>query len=74
MGGRWGCILPGGAATYAANNTPMSVVYDDATGVTTFDITENSAFEATTKDAAYFRINAKGSGADLIVTVNQEIT
>lgn len=62
------------AAAYAANNTPMSVVYDDATGVTTFDITENSAFEATTKDAAYFRINAKGSGADLIVTVNQEIT
>ena len=62
------------AAAYAANNTPMSVVYDDATGVTTFDITENSAFGATTKDAAYFRINAKGSGADLIVTVNQEIT
>ncbi len=62
------------ASTYATNKTPMSIVYDDATGVTTFDITDNGAFETNIKDAAYFRINAYGKGADLIVTVNQEIT
>lgn len=52
--------------------------YDATTGVTTFDF--SGASSATTgflvriKDAAYFRINAYGKGADLIVTVNEEIT
>lgn len=53
-------------STYA---TSVSVTYDESTGVTTFDITDDS-FQTNT---AYFRINAYGNGADLIVTVNEEI-
>lgn len=55
----------------------VSIVYDSATGVTTIDLSEISS-STTIGDAvinaAYFRLNAKGTGADLIVTVNQEIT
>ena len=50
--------------------------YDATTGVTTFDFsgltTSNSIRQAFEK-ATYFRLNAKGAGADLIVTVNEEI-
>lgn len=55
----------------------MSAVYDESTGVTTIDFSGMSSGNATRaafEQAAYFRINAKGKGADLIVTVNQEIT
>lgn len=49
-----------------------TAAYDDATGVTT--ITFNPDVNDTRfNEAAYFRINAYGKGADLIVTVNQEI-
>ena len=51
--------------------------YDEATGITTIDTspcaTYNSAITNAAKNASYFRINATGKGADLIVTVNEEI-
>ena len=54
----------------------LSVVYDAASGVTTFDFSGGSGgaewYDAF-KNAAYIRLNAMGKGADLIVTVNQEI-
>jgi hypothetical protein len=60
--------------TYAS---AISVVYDDATGVTTFNIKNPdnaTGIQKEIKNAVYIRLNAKGKGADLIVTVNQEIT
>lgn len=66
------------SADYASYSTQISVVYDEASGVTTFQIIdptgENGSFRLAAKSAAYFRINVYGKGADLIVTVNQEIT
>ena len=59
---------------YASNNAPATIVYDSATGVTTIDINESSEFGKAIASAEWFRINAYGKGADLIVTVNQEIT
>lgn len=55
----------------------VSVVYDGATGVTTIDLNGLSSTNATRIDfeaASFIRLTAKGSGSDLIVTVNQEIT
>ena len=52
------------------------VAYDAATGVTTFDFSKWSDTNATRKafaKASFIRLNAKGSGADLIVTVDEEI-
>ena len=54
-----------------------SVTYDAATGVTTFDfrnVTTTSAWYNQTTNTAFIRINAKGKGADMIVTINEEIT
>jgi hypothetical protein len=51
-------------------------IYDAATGVTTVDVSAvpaQTAIGDAFRNAAYFRINAYGKGADLIVTVNQEI-
>ena len=64
---------------YADNfATQVSVTFDETTGVTTFQIIDPTGssgyYRNAAKSAAYFRINAYGSGADLIVTVNQEIT
>lgn len=65
---------------YASNagvRSQLSVTYDSATGVTTFKIIdpegESGAFRAAAQSAAFFRINAYGKGANLIVTVNEEI-
>lgn len=59
-------------------STQMSVAYDAATGVTTFQMIDptggSGEFRSAAKSAAYFRLNAYGKGVDLIVTVNQEIT
>lgn len=55
----------------------VSVEYDETTGVTTIDPAQMDPTTAIGKawhSGAYFRINAYGKGADLIVTVNQEIT
>jgi hypothetical protein len=56
----------------------VSVTYDDATGVTTFDFTKadgrTSVFANALKAGGYIRINAYGKGADLIITKNEEIT
>lgn len=52
-------------------------IYDAATGVTTVDVSAvpaGTAIGDAFRNAAYFRINAYGKGADLIITVNQEIT
>lgn len=54
----------------------MSAVYDSATGVTTIDFSGMSSGNATRANfekAAFIRLNAKGVGTDLIVTVNEEI-
>lgn len=61
----------------AGTQAQLSVVYDATTGVTTFQIINPSGgtgvFRSAAKNAAYFRLNAYGKGANLIVTVNQEI-
>jgi len=75
-------ITNGGMADESYANThasQVSVVYDETTGVTTFQIidptnTATGAFRAAAQKAMWFRINAYGKGADLIITVNQEIT
>lgn len=62
--------------SYAGGTYGTGITYDATTGVTTFDLTNlSAAFMGTLKNApaAYFRINAYGKGADLIVTVNEEI-
>lgn len=53
--------------------------YDESSGVTTIDFSGLASSQGTEVGDAvigadYFRICAKGEGADLIVTVNQEIT
>ena len=61
--------------SYAGGTYGTGIAYDETTGITTFDMSAMSnAFQSTCASAAYFRINAYGKGADLIVTVNQEIT
>lgn len=71
-----GCMSSGAYST--DYSTQAAVNYDAATGVTTFSIInptgDSGHFRAAAKSAAYFRLNAKGKGSDLIVTVNQEIT
>ena len=69
------------AETYSSDagaQAQLSVTYDSATGVTTFYIIDptgsSGSFRAAAKNAAYFRINAYGKGADMIVTINEEIT
>lgn len=55
----------------------VSITYDASNGVTTFynnmDATSSSYIESIEK-AAYVRFNAYGKGADMIVTINEEIT
>lgn len=66
------------AANDAGVKAQLSVTYDSATGVTTFYIINPSGstggIRSAAKKAAFIRLNAKGKGADLIVTVNEEIT
>ena len=68
------------SSTYDGNSaawSQLSVVYDEVTGVTTFQIVDpnggTGAFRAAAKNASYFRINGYGSGENLIITVNEEI-
>lgn len=54
----------------------VDITYDETTGVTTIDcskFTAGTAIGDAVVNAKYFRLNAIGKGADLIVTVNQEI-
>ncbi len=67
-----GCLA---SDSYAGGTYGSGITYDETTGITTFDMSKMSqAFQDGCASAAYFRINAYGKGADLIVTVNQEIT
>ena len=75
-------ITGGGMASSTYDADPggpsqLSVTYDEVTGVTTFSIVNpdgaTGGFRAAAKKASYFRINAYGRGADLIITVNEEI-
>lgn len=72
-------FLTGLAASAYANSswTHVIVITQDDNGVTTFDFNENygdtNAFLNDVREASYFRLNAYGKGADLIVTVNEEI-
>ena len=60
---------------YTSFTSNFAIEYDESTGITTFDVIDGStAATSSLKDVAYFRLNAYGSGADLIITVNQEIT
>jgi hypothetical protein len=62
------------SGSYSGGTYGTGITYDATTGVTTFDMSNMSnAFKEACVSAAYFRINAYGKGADLIVTVNQEI-
>ena len=66
------------ASAYANSSwTHVIVITQDDNGVTTFDFNENygdtNAFLNDVREASYFRLNAYGKGADLIVTVNEEI-
>ena len=55
----------------------LSMVYDEATGVTTFQIIDpdggTGQFREAAKSAVYFRLSVYGKGEDLIITVNEEI-
>lgn len=57
---------------------PFSYSYDTTTGVTTLDFSgfndPSTQIGNAVINGKFFRLNAKGKGADLIVTVNQEIT
>lgn len=73
-----GSYLYGGNFSATANMiSQVSVTYDEATDITTFQIINpegnTGGFRNAAKSASYFRINALGKGEDLIVTVNQEI-
>lgn len=46
-----------------------SHILTDSNGITTFDV----SFVANANQFSYFRISATGKGADMIVTVNEEI-
>lgn len=66
------------ASSYATQSlTHVIVITRDDNGVTTFDFQESystsNAFLQGVRNASYFRLNAYGKGADLIVTVNEEI-
>ena len=66
------------ASAYATQSlTHVIVITCDDKGVTTFDFNENygttNAFLNDVREASYFRLNAYGKGADLIVTVNEKI-
>lgn len=66
------------AEAYAKNNyTHFIAITCDDKGVTTFDFQESygdtNAILNGVRNASYFRLNAYGKGADLIVTVNEEI-
>ena len=56
----------------------VSITYDETSGITTFQNTSHDAssymYVEGVQNAAYVRINAYGKGADLIITINQEIT
>ena len=63
------------ASSYAEGSWGNGVTYDATTGITTFDFKNTTLYTAGNANGATFvRINAYGKGADLIVTVNQEIT
>lgn len=71
-------FLAGIAASATSNYTStLNASYDETTGVTTFDFTgvetPTAMIDDRIKTGAFIRINAKGNGADLIVTVNEEI-
>lgn len=70
----WGNAVNETGTAYA----PFEYAYDAATGVTTLDFSKfndaNTEIGNAVINGKYFRINAYGKGADLIVTVNQEIT
>lgn len=55
----------------------LSFTYDETTGITTLQIIDpdgdTGSFRAAAKQASYFRLNAVGKGANLIITVNEEI-
>lgn len=66
------------ASAYAQLSlTHVIVITRDDNGVTTFDFNENygttNSLLQDVRNASYFRINTYGKGADLIVTVNEEI-
>lgn len=59
------------------DTTGEAYSYNDTTGVLTIDLSKTTLAPGKGSEAtgmAYMRINAYGKGADLIVTVNQEIT
>lgn len=68
-----GCLTPA-----IAEECHLIVIYDEATGITTFSINEpdgiTGAFRDHAKTAAFIRINVYGKGEDLIITTNEEIT
>lgn len=55
----------------------VQVSYDASSGITTFDFTKSDtpsgALAAAIKSGSFIRINAKGKGQDLIITINEEI-
>lgn len=64
---------------FSDGNPDLIKSYDETTGVTTIDTSpigdpSSNPRNAGPVNAAYFRMTLLGKGADLIVTVNQEIT
>lgn len=66
------------ASAYAGNYDRFtSVTYDAASGVTTFynkmELSHLYQYLTNIEGAVYVRLNAYGKGADMVVTVNEEI-
>lgn len=68
------CIADAGTGSAFSHITTS---YDETTGITIIDTSSCANYASSitdaAKNAAYFRLNAKGKGTDLIVTVNEEI-
>lgn len=66
------------SAGEAPGNTHWVTVTRDSNGVETVDFNENYGTTNSTfqgfRQASFIRINAYGKGADMIVTINEEIT
>lgn len=63
-------------STTEAYRQAISITYDEKSGVTTAKLTapdSGTGLAERIKDAAFVRLNAYGKGADLIVTIDEEI-
>lgn len=77
--GVYGCQVCVYDASFAVSSVSMNYAQIGNTGYGTWDTTEDTAFTLTVQKshafttAAYMRISAKGSGSNMVVTINEKI-